>query len=198
MKAEDKIRLKSGTFDREAWAGLWDRLPERSRRSAAQFVLEKLHALESGGRWSNSWHYETSEEREESGAPIFEFDQPGDVITFKGSLQIGRAGETMTDPEFVVSVACLTITDWQALRQALPASSDLGDNFREYTSHEAQRFAELVQAGKNPCRVLVPAAEFLAWCSSSMRLADAASRDVFAAERLQEELSLYRTRRDEE
>lgn len=196
MKAEDRIRLKSGTFDREAWAVLWDRLPERARRAAAEFVLQKLHALESSGRWSISWHYETNEEREESGAPIFEYDQPGDVISFKGSLQIGSKSETMTDPEKIVSVACLSITDWQALRQALPASSDLGDNFREYTRHEDQRFAELVRAGKNPCRVLVPAAEFLAWCSSNGRSPDALSRDAFAAERLRLEQSRYNKRQD--
>lgn len=90
MNAEDRKRLKSGGFDREAWAALWDRLPERLRRSTVEFVLQKLHAVESGGRWSFSWHYETSEQREESGAPIFEDDQPGDVITCKGSLQIGN------------------------------------------------------------------------------------------------------------
>ena len=90
MSAEDRKRLKSGGFDREAWAALWDRLPERMRRSTLEFVLQKLHAVESGGRWSFSWHYETSEQREESGAPVFEDDQPGDVITCKGSLQIGN------------------------------------------------------------------------------------------------------------
>ncbi len=196
MKAEDRIRLKSGTFDREAWAGLWDRLPEQARRGAAEFVLQKLHAFESSGRWSISWHYETNEEREESGAPTFEYDQRGDVITFKGLLQIGNVSESMMDPESVVSVACLRLSDWQALRQALPASSDLGDKFNEYRRHEDQRFAELVRAGKNPCRILVPAAEFLAWCSSNSRSPDAASRDAFAAERLRLEQSRYRKQQE--
>jgi len=199
MKAEDRIRLKSGTFDREAWAALWDRLPDQMRRGAAEFVLQKLHALESSGRWSFAWHYETNEDREESGAPIFEFDQAGDVITFKGSLQIGRVGnETTTDPELLVSVACLSIFDWQGLRQALPGSADLGENFKEYTKQEDQRFAELVRAGKNPCRVLVPAAEFLAWCSSNSRTPDAASRDAFAAERFRQEQTQYKKRQDGE
>ena len=90
MNAEDRKRLKSGGFDREAWAELWDRLPERARRSTVEFVLQKLHAIESGGRWSMSWHYETVEQREESKAPIVEDDEPGDVITFKGSLQVGN------------------------------------------------------------------------------------------------------------
>jgi hypothetical protein len=193
MKAEDRLRLRSGSFDREAWAQLWDRLPERARRGAAEFVLQKLHALESSGQWSISWHYETNEEREESGAPIFEFDQPNDVITFKGSLRIGNVGETMTDLQRVVSVACLAITDWQALRQV--ATSQLGENFKEITKHEDQRFAELVRAGNNPCRVIVPASEFLTWCSSNNRPPDAASRDAFAAERLQQELSLYKKQR---
>ena len=90
MHPQDRKRVKSGGFDREAWAALWDRLPERARCSTVEIVLHKLHAIESGGRWSMSWHYQSSEEREESGAPIFEDDQPGDVITFKGSLQIGN------------------------------------------------------------------------------------------------------------
>lgn len=199
MQAEDRIRLKSGTFDREAWVALWDRLPERMRRSAAEFVLQKLHATESRGRWSFSWHYETNEEREESGAPIFEFDQAGDVITFKGSLQIGSGGkEIISDPKSLVSVACLMITDWQTLRQAIPGDSTLCDNFSEYTNHEDQRFAELVRAGKNPCRVLVPAAEFLAWCSSNSRTPNAASRDEFGAERFLQDLSQYRNKMDGE
>lgn len=84
MNAEDRRRLSAGEFDREAWAGLWDRLPQRARRSTLEFVLHKLHAFESGGQWSMSWHYESSEQREESGGPIFKDDQPGDVITFKG------------------------------------------------------------------------------------------------------------------
>jgi hypothetical protein len=91
MNAEDRARLKAANFDREAWATLWDRLPERARRSTLEFVLHKLHAIESSGRFSMSWHYETNEEREESGSPIFDDDQPGDIITFKGSLQIGRS-----------------------------------------------------------------------------------------------------------
>jgi hypothetical protein len=82
MKAEDRLSLSDGTFDRDAWAALWDRLPERMRRGAAEFVLQKLHALESGGDWRIAWHYESTEHREESDAPTFEFDQPGDVITF--------------------------------------------------------------------------------------------------------------------
>jgi hypothetical protein len=90
MNAADRNLLKSGDFDRETWTALWDRLPERARRSTLEFVLQKLHAMESSGRWSMSWHCETSAGREESGAPIFENDQPGDVITFKGSLQIGN------------------------------------------------------------------------------------------------------------
>jgi len=90
MHAQDRKRLKSGSFDREAWGELWDSLPERVRRSTVELVLQKLHAIESGGRWSMSWHYVSSEEREASGAPILEDDQPGDVITFKGSLQIGN------------------------------------------------------------------------------------------------------------
>lgn len=196
MKAEDRIRLESGTFDREAWAELWDRLPDRSRRGAAKFVLHQLHAIESSGQWRISWHYETNEVRENSGAPIFEFDQAFDVISFKGSLQIGAASDMTPDPELAVSVACLTFFDWQAMRQAHPASSDLGDDFREITRREEQRFAELVRAGKNPCRVIVPATEFLEWCSSNSRSPDAASRDAFAAERLQLELSLYKKHLD--
>jgi hypothetical protein len=89
MNAVDRKRLESGGFDREAWAALWDRLPERMRRGTAEFVLQKLHAVESGGRWSMSWCYETRENREESDSPIEE-DQSGDVITFKGSLQVGN------------------------------------------------------------------------------------------------------------
>jgi hypothetical protein len=90
MQAHDRKRLTAGDFDRKAWGELWDRLPERARRRTVEFVLQKLHAIESGGRWSMSWHYVSSEEREASGEPTFEDDQPGDVITFKGSLQIGN------------------------------------------------------------------------------------------------------------
>jgi len=89
MKAEDKELLESGRFDRVAWAALWDRLPDRMRRSTAEFVLQKLHAIESNGQFSMQWTYETSEEREASGGTIFEHDQPGDVVSFHGSLQIG-------------------------------------------------------------------------------------------------------------
>jgi hypothetical protein len=59
------------------------------RRSTLEFVLQKLHAVESNGRFSMAWAFETSEKREESGEPIYEDDQPGDVITFKGVVQIG-------------------------------------------------------------------------------------------------------------
>lgn len=55
-----------------------------------EFVLQKLHAIESGGRFSMSWHYDTNAEHEESGGPVFEDDQPDDIITFDGSLQIGN------------------------------------------------------------------------------------------------------------
>jgi hypothetical protein len=197
MLAEDKIRLKSGTIDREAWAGLWDRLPERARRGAVEFVLEQLHAWESSGQWSIAWHYKTNEERGESGAPTFEFDQPGDIITFEGSLRVGNAGETTVDPEQLVSVACLTIFDWLELRQADPAPSDLGDDFKEYDRRQDERFAELARSGKNPCRVPVPAAEFLAWCSSRNRVPDRNSRDSFATERFELELAVYKKRREE-
>lgn len=64
-------------------------MPERARKSTVQFVLQKLHVLESGGLWSMSWHYQTNEEREESDGPVLEDEQPGDVVTFKGSLTIG-------------------------------------------------------------------------------------------------------------
>jgi hypothetical protein len=89
MKAEDRARLDSGGFDREAWAGLWDRLPARMRRGVLQYVLHELHAIESSGAFSIRWHYETSAEREEAGGPIYESDQPGDVITFSGQVRIG-------------------------------------------------------------------------------------------------------------
>jgi hypothetical protein len=94
MTAEDQACLKRREFDREAWAELWDSLPERLRRSALTFVLNELHAIESGGTFSVAWHYETSEQREESGAPIYDTDQPGDVVTFKGRIQYGSAGST--------------------------------------------------------------------------------------------------------
>jgi hypothetical protein len=192
MKAEDKLSLSDGTLDRDAWAALWNRLPERMRRGAAEFVLQKLHALESGGDWRIAWHYESTEHREESDAPTFEFDQPGDVITFKGSLQIGSVGEeARADPALLVSVACLNIVEWQALRHALPESSDLGDNFKDYTNRENQRFAALVRAGKNPCRVAIPAAVFLDWCASNGRTPDAASRDAFAAEKFRQEQTRF-------
>lgn len=90
MNAVDRNRLKSGGFDREGWAELWDRLPERMRFSTLQFVLQELHAIESSGQFSMTWEYKTSQERELSGAPLFEDDQPGDVITFKGALHIGN------------------------------------------------------------------------------------------------------------
>jgi hypothetical protein len=92
--------------------------------------------------------------------------------------------EQMTDPELVVSVACLSIDDWEALKKALPDSSDLGNDFWEFTRDEDERFAHLERAGKKPRRVIVPVAEFLAWCSSNRRSPDAASREAFAAERL--------------
>jgi hypothetical protein len=43
-----------------------------------------------------SWHYKSSEEREESGEPVLEDDQLGDVITFTGSLQIGNRPSSET------------------------------------------------------------------------------------------------------
>lgn len=66
MNAKDRKRLNTGEFDKEAWAELWDRLPQRARRSTLEFILHKLHAIESGGQWSMSWYYESSEMREES------------------------------------------------------------------------------------------------------------------------------------
>jgi hypothetical protein len=191
MKAEDSIRFKSDAFDREAWAELWDRLPERGRRGAVRFVLQQLHALESGGNWQITWHYDTNVEREDSGAPIFAYDQPGDVITFKGSLRIGKGGGLPTEPAFMVSVPCLTLVDWKTLRETLAESSDLPDEFTENTRGEDERFAELVRSGKNPCRVIVPAAEFLAWCTANNRSPNAASREAFAGARLQQEVALY-------
>lgn len=88
MKREDRIQLENG-FKREDWIALWDRLPERARKSTVLFVLQKLHAIESQGNWSASWHYVTNEEREESDGPMFDDDQPGDIITFKGSMTVG-------------------------------------------------------------------------------------------------------------
>jgi hypothetical protein len=89
LKPEDHAHLKSGKFDREAWAELWDRLPEKARSSVLQFVLHELHAIESGGMFSIRWNFETSEQREETGAQVYENDQPGDVITFCGRVRIG-------------------------------------------------------------------------------------------------------------
>ncbi len=60
------------------------------RHSTAEFVLQKLHAIESNGQFSMQWTYETAEEREASSSPIFENEQPGDVVRFHGSLQIGN------------------------------------------------------------------------------------------------------------
>jgi hypothetical protein len=105
MKAEDRIHLKSGSFDREAWAALWDRLPtDRLRQNTAEFVLHKLHAIESGGHWKMTWIYVTSTEREDAAEllpssndpPSPHVDQPDDVITFNGSLTIGHTS-TQTD-----------------------------------------------------------------------------------------------------
>jgi hypothetical protein len=90
LKPEDRVLLKSGKFDREAWAALSDRLPESMRRKTVEFVLHKLHAIESGGRSSTMFTYETSAERAESGAPIYEDDQPGDVVTFQATFQFGN------------------------------------------------------------------------------------------------------------
>jgi hypothetical protein len=56
MKAEDRAnlaRVKSGEFDREEWAELWDRLPVRMRRSIVEYILQALHAFDSGGRFQN-------------------------------------------------------------------------------------------------------------------------------------------------
>ena len=92
--------------------------------------------------------------------------------------------EQMTDPELVVSLACLDIDDWQELKQSLPDSSDLGDDFWEFSRREDERFTQLLRAGKNPFRIIVPAKEFLAWCSSNHGSPDAASREAFAAQRL--------------
>jgi hypothetical protein len=91
MNAEDKARLASG-FDREAWATLWDRLPERMRRGVLRFILHLLHAVESRGAYSIRWHYVTAEEREEANEPIQEADeadQPGDLIKLTGEFRIG-------------------------------------------------------------------------------------------------------------
>ncbi|MDB5386190.1 MAG: hypothetical protein JWM11_1836 [Planctomycetaceae bacterium] len=89
MKADDQARLESGEFSHEDWNALWDRIPEKMRKGTVEFVLHKLHAIESSGRYQIRWEYVTSTEREETGAPIFDHDQPGDVITFGGLVQFG-------------------------------------------------------------------------------------------------------------
>ncbi len=68
---------------------MWDRLPERMRRRTAEIILQKLHAIESGGQWSFQMLCETADAREKAGGPEFDEDQPGDIITFSGSLRIG-------------------------------------------------------------------------------------------------------------
>lgn len=190
MKAEDKIRLDSASFDRESWAALWDRLPERLRKSTLQFVLERLHANESGGNWRMTWTYETGAKQEDSGAPIFEFTQFADVITFKGSMQVGPVG-SLSPSTPLVSVVCLRITDWKTLKDTFP-SIDLADDFQEVERLEKQQFVELVRDGKNPCRVQLFAAEFMAWCSTNRREPNASGRNDFAAEKLQAEIAIWR------
>jgi hypothetical protein len=193
MKPHDAILLRSGTFDRDDWASLWDRLPERARRSAAQVILQELHAIESGGRWKITWEYE-SNIRRESDDPVFEFDQPGDVITFEGSVHIGTAGAGITDTEPLVGVGCLTVSEWHALKYAVPDAPEFANNYVEFKKQEDRRFADLVRAGRNPCRVNVPAAELLAWCSSNSRPVNTASLDLFAAEKFEAQLARYRNR----
>jgi ABC-type transporter Mla MlaB component len=91
MTAEERALVKDGDFDREAWVALWDRLPERvARKAAVTFVLQQLHAIETGGRFSIQWSYETAAKREESDGTVYDGDQPGDLITFKGTVQIGE------------------------------------------------------------------------------------------------------------
>lgn len=102
MRPADRALLKSGSFDREAWAALWDRLPKTSKKTAAVFVLHLLHVHESGGDASISFDYVTSAEREESDpepvdlplVPTFPIpdcheDQPGDVVTMEGRFHFG-------------------------------------------------------------------------------------------------------------
>ena len=89
MKPEDRALLNSGRFDREAWTAMWDRLPARMRRSTASIVLQKLHAIESGGEWSFRMLNESADARSGAGGLEFDEDQPGDVIIFSGSLRIG-------------------------------------------------------------------------------------------------------------
>jgi hypothetical protein len=108
MHANDYKRLDDRDFDRKSWMALWDRLPDFARKNAIKFVLQQLHALESSGRWRISWDYETNQQREDASqgahsddAITFEFhsDQPDDVITFKGSLQIGNKPTTPVLPK---------------------------------------------------------------------------------------------------
>jgi hypothetical protein len=89
MKREDRAQLETEGFDRDSWAALWDRLPEKMRRRTIEFVLHKLHAIESGGRFSTVFSYETAAAREDSDGPIYHDDQPGDVITFQATFQFG-------------------------------------------------------------------------------------------------------------
>jgi len=87
MRAKDRARIR--VFTREEWVELWNRIPENGRRNILSFIFHELYALETGGAFGVQWHYETSEHREETDGPIFDEDQPGDSITFKGHLSIG-------------------------------------------------------------------------------------------------------------
>ena len=118
MHADDRKRLTARDFDRKSWTVLWDCLPDFARRNGIEFVLQKLHVLEASGRWSMSWNYETNEQREE----VFEGDQPGDAITFNGSLQ----SEKPTTPALPKSKAKAAIAP-RPVRADMKLSAQVSD-----------------------------------------------------------------------
>ncbi len=97
----DLARVKSGEFIREEWADLWDRVPAKMRRGIVEYVLQALHAFETGGRFRIRWTYETNAQRKNDGSntTVVDEDQPGDVISFFGSLQIGSGGAGTMESE---------------------------------------------------------------------------------------------------
>jgi hypothetical protein len=97
MKPEDRSLLESGKFDRDAWAALWDRLPERMRKKTAEFVLHKLHAVESGGQFSTRFSYQRGSEPPDPRSRIYQ-DKPGDVVTCEARFEFGY-GENRRYPQ---------------------------------------------------------------------------------------------------
>lgn len=93
--------------------------------------------------------------------------------------------DLMGDPDDAVAVPCLTQSEWEKLRPRAADSGALGTSFSRWEELQSDAYRERRLQRKEPRRIWINADQFLAWCESEGREADAAARYDYAEARLE-------------